>query len=137
MRRDDSTEQAGTMSARKKLGFRGFFLEKKGKKDNEDIVPETYTSDYDVVMENYAYDEKRKEEISRIRERESEEAFSKIHTLDDELRVDVVSDSSESATADALDPDIEKRKARARKLEEKERKRAERISKKKRGFRHG
>ena len=70
MRRDDSTEQTGTVEARKKLGFRGFFLEKKGKKVNEDIVPETYTSDYDVVMENYVYDEKRKEEISRIRERD-------------------------------------------------------------------
>lgn len=137
IRKDDSTEQTGTVEARKKLGFRGFFLEKKGKKDNEDIVPETYTSDYDVIMENYVYDEQWEKEISRIRERESEEVFSKIHTLDDELRVDVVSDSIESATTDDLDPDIEKRKARARKLEEKERKKAERISKKKRGFRHG
>ena len=138
MRRSDASEQSETVGQRKRLGFRGFFLEKKDKLVADEVNPVSSTSDYDVVMENYAYDEQWEEEISRKREKESEEVFSKLHTLDDELRVEAVGDNVEMAAGNVSDPEIEKRKERARKAEEKERKKAEKLLKKKeRGAGHG
>ena len=138
MRRSDAPEQSETAGQRKRLGFRGLFLEKKDKLVPDVVNPVSSTSDYDVVMENYAYDEQREEEISRKREKESEEVFSKLHTLDDELRVEAVGDNVEKAAGNGSDPEIEKRKERARKAEEKERKKSEKLLKKKeRGAGHG
>ena len=133
MRSSDAADQSDTVGQRKRLGFRGLFLEKKDKSVPYEVNPVSSASDYDAVMENYAYDEQREEEISRKREKENEEVFSILHTLDDELRVEALGDNMDKATGKGSDTEIEKRKERARKAEEKERKKAEKLLKKERG----
>lgn len=140
MRRSGSPEQYSTIRTWKRLGFRNILLEKKDALDVEtvEISTDSKISDYDEVMKSFAYDDQQEKELSRMREKESTEALSKLRMLDEELQKKDEADHIIEGVVTESDPDIEKRKARARKKEEKERKRAEKLLKKKeRGTRHG
>lgn len=140
MRRTGSAEQSSIIRTGKRLGFRNVLLEKKDALavETDEISTDSKISDYDEVMKSLAYDAQQEKELSRMREEESAEALSKLRMLDEELRMKDETDHIVEGIVTGFDPDIEKRKARARKKEEKERKRAEKLLKKKeRGTRHG
>lgn len=140
IRRAGSAEQSSNVRTGKRLGFRNILLEKK-----EDLAVEVVevstnskVSDYDEIMKSFVYDDQQEKELSRMREEETAEALSKLRMLDEELRMKDEADHIVEEIVTESDPDIEKRKARARKKEEKERKRAEKLLKKKeRGTQHG
>lgn len=122
----------------KKIGRKNFFLRKKDRLQIGQREDLSNSSDYDVVMDAFVYDVEQKQKISRRQEAEKEQLDSNIKALDDELRVRVVEESAEMVTDMSEDPILEKRKARARKEAEKERKRAEKfLIKKQRGAGHG
>lgn len=140
MRRSGFPEQYSTVCAGKRIGLKNILLEKKDALAVEVVEVSTSSkkSDYDEIMKRFAYDDQQEKEFSRMREEESAEAISKLRMLDEELRMKDESDHIVEGIVTESDPDIEKRKARARKKEEKERKRAEKLLKKKeRGTRHG
>ena len=123
---------------RKRLGLKQFFLEKKDKGSITGGGREGNSTDYDTVMDAYVYDVEQEQKISKRQELEKEQLHSNIHALDDELRVRVVEDSTESVNY-VDDPALERRKKKARLKAEKEKRKAEkRLSKaQKKGGKHG
>jgi|GEM_PF-2701415 len=122
----------------RRVGRKNFFLQKKdrfriAKKDDD-----SGTSDYETVINAFVYDVEQEQIISKRQKDEKEQLHSKISALDDELRVRVVEEATETVTDMSEDPALEKRKARARREEERERKREEKLLRKKqRGAWHG
>lgn len=123
---------------RKRLGLKQFFLEKKDKGNIPGGSREGSSTDYDTVMDAYVYDVEQEQEISKRQELEKEQLHSNIHALDDELRVRVVEDTTESVNY-VDDSALERRKKKARLKAEKEQRKAEkRLSKaQKKGGKHG
>ena len=140
MRRSGSSEQYSTVRTGKMIGLKNILLEKKAALavETDEISADSKLSDYDEVMKSFAYDDQQEKELSRMREEETAEVLSKLRMLDEELRIKDEANHIVEGTVTEYDPDIEKRKARARKGEEKERKRAEKLLKKKeRGTQYG
>jgi len=82
-------------------------------------------SEYDTVMDAFAYDEEQSLEINQKRNIEKEQVYNRMNELDDALRVREIDDGAEVIVDWVEDPAIEKRKERARKKAEKERQKAE------------
>ena len=123
---------------RKRLGLKQFLLEKKDKGGVIGGGRGVESTDYDTVMDAYVYDVEQEQEISKRQALEKEQIHSNIHALDDELRVRVVEDATES-TKYVDDPALERRKKKARKKAEKEQRKAEKLLGKaqKKGDKHG
>ena len=83
------------------------------------------TSDYEAVMDAFAYDAEQSMEINQKRSAEKKQMFNRMSELDDVLRVREIDDGAEMIVGWVEDPVIEKRKERARQKAEKERQRAE------------
>lgn len=92
------------------------------------------SSEYDSIMDAYAYDAEQSFEIRQKRNAEKEQVYSRMNELDNALRVREIDDGAEMIVDWVEDPVIEKRKERARQKAEKERQRVEknRIKEKKR-----
>lgn len=122
----------------RRVGRKNFFLQKKNRfriAKKDDI---SGTSDYETVMDAFVYDVEQEQKISKRQKDEKEQLHSKIRALDDELRVRVVEEATETVTDISEDPALEKRKARARREEERERKREKKLLRKKqKGAWHG
>ena len=86
-------------------------------------------SDYDVVMDAYAYDEKQEQDLEQQQKHSKEKMYSQLHSLDEKLKVEPVEEVVDVQVRE-LDADFKKRKAKALKAAEKERRRAEKIQKK-------
>lgn len=137
MRRPEDQEGYSSGKNSKRLVRRNFFLEKRdipNRAQGEEVTP---SSDYDVVMDAFAYDVKQEQEISKRQEVEKEQLNLKLSSLDDSLRVEETECRGKEDVS-VVDVDLEKRRNRARREEEKERRRAERLLKKKqKGAYHG
>ena len=90
---------------------------------------EETVSDYDVVMDAYAYDEKQEQDLEQQQKQSKEKMYSQLHSLDEKLKVEPVEEVVDVQVRE-LDADFKKRKAKALKAAEKERRRAEKIQKK-------
>ena len=123
---------------RKRLDLKQFLLEKKDKGSVMSGGKGAGSTDYDTIMDAYVYDVEQEHEISKRQKLEKEQLHSNIHALDDELRVRVVEDVTESANY-VDDPSLERRKKKARKEAEKEQRKAEKRLRKeqKKGVKHG
>lgn len=119
--------------SRPRLDLRRFYLEKKKVprigESNKDIISDT--SAYDDVLGAFAYDEATEQEITRRKLQEQSEINNKLHSLDDELKVEVIVDAEFHSDDGAVDIVFEKKKKRALQEEEKERKREEKLLRKK------
>lgn len=82
-------------------------------------------SEYDTVMDAFAYDADQSMEINQKRSAEKEQMFNRMSELDDVLRVREIDAGAEMIVDWVEDPVIEKRKERARQKAEKEHQRAE------------
>ena len=82
-------------------------------------------SEYDTVMDAFAFEEEQSLEIRQKRNTEKEQVYNRMNELDDALRVRGIDDGTEMIVDWVEDPVIEKRKERARKKAEKERQRVE------------
>lgn len=135
----DGSEYQGIQGHRRmRLSLKQFLLEKKDKGGVMSGGKGAGSTDYDTIMNAYVYDVEQEQEIKKRQELEKEQLHSKIHALDDELRVRVVEDATESMKyVDA--PALEHRKKKARKKAEKEQRKVEKRLKKvqKKGVKHG
>ena len=100
------------------VGQKDLRLEMNAENDNR-------ASDYEAVMDAFAYDAEQSMEINQKRSAEKEQMFNRMSELDDVLRVREIDDGAEMIVDWVEDPVIEKRKERARQKAEKERRRAE------------
>ncbi|MBR2403998.1 MAG: hypothetical protein IKB01_14780 [Lachnospiraceae bacterium] len=82
-------------------------------------------TEYDTVMDAFAFDEEQSLEINQKRYAEKEQVYNRMNELDDALRVREIDDGAKVIVDWVEDPTIEKRKERARKKAEKEHQRAE------------
>lgn len=111
------------------LGRKDYFLEENnftevaGRK-SADI------SEYDSVMDAFIYDAEQDRNIKRKREAEREQVFSRMNDIDDSLRVREIVVEEESVVDYIENPDLEKRKEKARRKEEKQRRKEEKRMKK-------
>ncbi len=102
-----------------------------GKRDlrlevNDEVLSDSRASEYDAVMDAFAYDAEQSLEVNQKRSVEKEQMFNRMSELDDVLRVREVKEEAEKTMGYVEDVAIEKRKERARRLVEKERLKAER-----------
>ena len=84
-------------------------------------------SDYEAVMDTFAYDAEQSLEINQKRSVEKEQMFNRMSELDDVLRVREIEDEVGLIVDWVEDSVIEKRKERARQKAEKEHRRAEKT----------
>jgi len=98
---------------------------------------EEKVSDYDVVMDAYAYDEKQEHDLEQQQKQSKEKMYSQLHSLDEKLKVEPVEEVVD-VQARELNADFKRRKAKAIKAVERERRRAEKLQKKQhKGDKHG
>ena len=99
---------------------------------------EEKVSDYDVVMDAYAYDEKQEQDLEQQQKQSKEKMYSQLHSLDESLKVKPIEEGVEISYGQS-DAWLEKQKAKARKQQERERKREERLQarQQKKGGGHG
>ena len=83
------------------------------------------STEYDTVMDAFAFEEEQNWEINQKRYAEKEQVYSRMNELDDALRVRAIDGEVEMIVDWVEDPAIEKRKEKARQKAEKERQRAE------------
>lgn len=93
---------------------------------NDEVTSDRRVSEYDTVMDAFAYDEEQSLEVNQKRSIERKQMFNRMSELDDALRVRELEEVDEKTVAHAVDTAIKKRKEKARKLAEKERLKAER-----------
>ena len=93
---------------------------------NEEVLSDSRVSEYDTVMDAFAYDAEQSLEVNQKRSVEKEQMFNRMSELDDVLRVREVKEEDEKTVGHVEDVAIEKRKEKARKLAEKERLKVER-----------
>lgn len=99
---------------------------------NEETV-----SDYDVVIDAYAYDEMKEQDLQQQQKQSEEKMYSQLYTLDEQLKVKPVEEIVDVQVKE-LDADFKKRKAKALKAAEKEQRKAEKLQKKQqKGEKHG
>ena len=92
---------------------------------NDEVLSDSRASEYDAVMDAFAFDAEQSLEIKQKRSVEKEQMFNRMSELDDVLRVREVKEEDETMVGHVEDVAIEKRKERARRLAEKERLKAE------------
>ena len=92
---------------------------------NEEVLSDSRVSEYDTVMDAFAYDAEQSLEVNQKCSVEKEQMFNRMSELNDVLRVREIDDRVEMIVDWVEDPVIEKRKERARQKAEKERHRAE------------
>lgn len=83
------------------------------------------STEYDTVMDAFAYEEEQSLEINQKRYAEKEQVYNRMNELDNALRVREIDDGAEVIVDWVEDPAIVERKEKARKKAEKERQRAE------------
>ena len=92
---------------------------------NDEVTSDRRASEYDTVMDAFAYDAEQSLEVKQKRNIEKEQMFNRMSELDNVLRVREIEEEDEKTVGSVEDVAIEKRKEKARRLAEKERLKAE------------